>query len=146
MGSAKRETVCTTERSAYKHWTQINLRYGDTDRQGHINNAVYCTLLEAGRVDSLFIGLETIAGPNTAFVIAKLSLDYLNEMNFPGIAEVGTGMLSLGRTSFRMGQCIFKDGICVCTAESVIVLTEEHTHRPIALPDSLIVKLDEISL
>jgi hypothetical protein len=27
------------------------LRYGDTDRQGHINNAVFTTLLETGRVE-----------------------------------------------------------------------------------------------
>ena len=146
MERAKRDTVCTTNRHAYKHWTLINLRYGDTDRQGHINNAVYCSLLEAGRVDYLFVGSETIAGPNTAFVIAKLSLDYLKEMNFPGIAEVGTGLLSLGRTSFRLGQCIFKDGVCVSTAESVIVLTEALSHKPIALPESLTSKLLEIKL
>jgi acyl-CoA thioester hydrolase len=25
------------------------LRYGDTDRQGHVNNAVFATFLETGR-------------------------------------------------------------------------------------------------
>ena len=35
------------------------LRYGDTDRQGHVNNAVYATLFETGRVELLYDG----AGP-----------------------------------------------------------------------------------
>lgn len=144
MAKSERTTVCTTDRTKYKHWTHISLRYGDTDRQGHINNAVHCTLFESGRVDFLFEGLETIAGPRTAFVVAKISLDYLHEMNFPGVAEVGSAVLSTGRTSFRVGQCIYKDDLCVSTAESVIVLTEEVTHKPIPLPDTLLKRLNEL--
>lgn len=32
------------------------LRYGDTDRQGHVNNAVFSTFLETGRVELLLTG------------------------------------------------------------------------------------------
>ena len=32
------------------------LRYSDTDRQGHVNNAVFSTFLETGRVELLFTG------------------------------------------------------------------------------------------
>ena len=30
------------------------LRYGDTDRQGHVNNAVFATFMETGRVELIY--------------------------------------------------------------------------------------------
>ena len=30
------------------------LRYADTDRQGHVNNATFATFLETGRVEFLY--------------------------------------------------------------------------------------------
>jgi acyl-CoA thioester hydrolase len=38
----------------YAHQTFDKLRYGDTDRQGHVNNAVFSTLFETGRVEMLY--------------------------------------------------------------------------------------------
>lgn len=107
----------------------VDLRYGDTDRQGHINNAVFCTLFEAGRVDFVFDGDKPICGPGKAWVIARLNMDYLVEMNFPGEVEVGSRVLSIGRSSFRVGQALFKNGQCCSTAESIIVLTDESTRK-----------------
>jgi acyl-CoA thioester hydrolase len=135
MTSHKRATVCDTDRSFYKHWVSVGLRYGDTDRQGHINNAVFCTLFEAGRVDFVFDGEKPICGPGKAWVIAKLNMDYLAEMNFPGTVEVGSRVLSIGRSSFTVGQALFKDGNCCSTAESVIVLTDEATRKSVPLSD-----------
>lgn len=36
--------------AAYPLHSRDKLRYGDTDRQGHINNAVFATFFETGRV------------------------------------------------------------------------------------------------
>jgi acyl-CoA thioester hydrolase len=123
----------------------VTLRYGDTDRQGHVNNAVFCTLLESGRVDFLFDKDIAICGPGKNWVIARLSLDYLAELNFPGTVEVGSRILSMGNSSFTCGQALFLDGICCCTAESVIVLTDEQTKKSSALPPDTRRILESIS-
>ena len=34
--------------------TYDKLRYADTDRQGHVNNAVFSTFLETGRVELIY--------------------------------------------------------------------------------------------
>lgn len=137
----ERRIICDTDRSAYKQWTSINLRYGDTDRQGHINNAVYCTLFESGRVDFLFDETKSIAGPGTAFVIARLALDYLEEMHFPGIAEVGSKIIAIGTSSFTVGQAVFYKGKCCSTSESIIVLIDEAAGKPIPITDTLEARL-----
>ena len=145
MPSTEKTTTCDTARDAYKTWTSIDLRYGDTDRQGHINNAVFCTLLESGRVAFLYDERGSIAGSGKGFVIAKLTVDFLAEMNFPGVAEVGSKILSIGRSSFTVGQAIFKDGVCCSTSQSVIVLTDETTRKPIPLTDALLNHLRELT-
>jgi acyl-CoA thioester hydrolase len=145
MKSHATKPVCDTTRGSYKHWTTVTLRYGDTDRQGHINNAVYCTFLESGRVDFLYKEDGSIAGPGKTFVIAKLTIDFLAEINFPGTVEIGSKVISVGKSSFRVGQAIFKDGICCSTSESIIVLTDESTRKSTALPDHILETLQALN-
>ena len=105
------------------------LRYGDTDRQGHVNNAVFATFLETGRVEMLFKGGADLVGPNGAFVLARLLLDYRQEVNWPGEVEIGTSVAGFGRSSLRFQQGVFQNGECVATAETVVVLTDTTTRR-----------------
>ncbi|HEY9787746.1 MAG TPA: thioesterase family protein [Candidatus Obscuribacterales bacterium] len=139
------EKLSDTAQDAYRTWTAINLRYGDTDRQGHINNAVFCTIFESGRVSFLFDDDECIAGPGKAFVIAKLTIDFLHEMNFPGVAEVGSKIISIGRSSFTVAQAIFKDGKCCATSQSIIVMTDESTRKSSPLTEAVLHKLRQLT-
>jgi acyl-CoA thioester hydrolase len=126
-----------TDRALYKHWTPVTLRYGDTDSLGHINNAVYTTLFESGRAALLFNRHGAIAGNHKTFVIVHLSVNFIAEMHYPGVAEVGTALDSFGRTSMKLVQGMFTEGVCNATAESTIVLIDEETRRPIAIPDDI---------
>ena len=66
------------------------LRYGDTDRQGHVNNAVFATFMETGRVEMFFGGDTGLSTEDTEFVIVRLELDFLAEVTWPGTVEIGT--------------------------------------------------------
>jgi acyl-CoA thioester hydrolase len=67
---------------------QDKLRYGDTDRQGHINNAVFSTFLETGRVELIYDHAHQLVEPGTAFVIARLEMDFRSELLWPGEVEI----------------------------------------------------------
>ena len=69
------------QHSDYPHWSRDTIRYGDTDRQGHVNNAVFSTFLETGRVQFLMNSGRPIRAPGTNFVIARLVLDFKAEMD-----------------------------------------------------------------
>jgi len=141
----EKKTVADTRREVYKHWTEVNLRYGDTDRQGHVNNAAYCTFFESGRCAFLFDDKgNNVAGDGKGFVIVKLTLDYLEEINFPGIVEVGSRISKLGKSSFTVEQAVFKDGICCSTAESVIVQIDESTKRSSQMSENLVSVLSRL--
>ncbi len=103
------------------------IRYGDTDRQGHLNNAVFSTFLETGRVELLHTGAMGLPEPGAAFVIARLVLDYRAELTWPGSVVIGTRIASVGRSSIRLEQAIFQGERCAATAETVIVQMNEAT-------------------
>ena len=113
------------------------LRYGDTDRQGHVNNAVFLTLLETGRVSLLGnAGAVELRGL-FSFVIARLQIEYRAEIFWPGRVEIGTGVAAIGNTSITMRQALFQDEKCVATAQSVLVQMHAPSKRTVPLGDEL---------
>ncbi|MBS1991743.1 MAG: acyl-CoA thioesterase [Cyanobacteria bacterium SZAS LIN-3] len=125
------------DRKNYKFWTSVTLRYGDTDKLGHVNNAVFATICEAGRAHLLFNREGSIAGAGKTMVLANLNLDFLAEMHFPGTAEVGTAIDSFGKSSLKLFQCIYKDDVCCGISRSTIVLIDEETRKPIPYSEEI---------
>nr|WP_250157402.1 thioesterase family protein [Tianweitania aestuarii] len=111
------------------------LRYGDTDRQGHVNNAVFSTLLESGRVAIIYDKTDSLAAEGCAFVIARLEIDFRAELAWPGEVVVGTAVSKIGRSSFELTQGIFRDGTCAALSRSVIVQMSEESRRSHPLSD-----------
>ncbi|MBI2309139.1 MAG: acyl-CoA thioesterase [Rhodocyclales bacterium] len=109
--------------------TYEKLRYADTDRQGHVNNAVFSTMLETGRVELLYSPQEPLAEAACAFVIASLHLDFRGEITWPGTVEIGTRVARVGSSSLTLEQGLFQEGRCVANAQTVIVQMNEHTRR-----------------
>lgn len=96
------------------------LRYADTDRQGHVNNAVFSTFLETGRVEFLY-GANNIFSEDCSFVVAAIDLKLQAEITWPGKVDIGTGIAHIGNSSMRIFQKLFQHGKTVAVAETVIV-------------------------
>ena len=126
-----------TERGSYAIWSFDKLRYNDTDRQGHVNNAVFATFCETGRVMFLYDEKLNLAGAGAIFVAVRLELDFRSELFYPGRIDIGTRVLGIGRSSFRLGQGIFNGNTCAATAETVLVLMDEATRKAKALTPQL---------
>jgi acyl-CoA thioester hydrolase len=120
----------------YAFHSSDKIRFGDTDRVGHVNNAVFATLLELGRAEMLLKPPAPPLEPGTAIVIARLVIDFKAELNWPGEVMIGTRVAGIGRSSFRMEQALFQNGKCAATAENVIVLMDEATRRSRPLPET----------
>src|SRR5258708_23592060 len=121
------------------------LRYGDTDRQGHVNNAVFTTLLEDGRVEMSYGGESPLLDPGCAFVIGRLELDFIGEIHWPGRVQIGTRIRSISRSSLRMEQGLFQQERLVAWAESVLVQISEASRKSQALSPELIAKLKKLA-
>lgn len=135
-----------TDRRLFPSWARDILRYGDTDRQGHVNNVAFATFCETGRVAMLYDWQNPMAPPGCSFVIARLILDFRGEIFWPGKVDIGTGVLSIGNSSFTLAQGVFVEERCVATSEAVIVLTDESTRRSTPLPQSVRDRLARLAL
>lgn len=116
--------------------SQDKLRYADTDRQGHVNNAVFATFLETGRVEVLYDPERPLADDGASFVIARLALDFRAEITWPGTVDIGTRVGRVGRSSITLDQGLFQDGRLVATAETVIVHVDGESGKGRALSGS----------
>ena len=142
-GAAAATLPPATERGSYAIWTYDQLRYGDTDLQGHVNNAAFATFCESGRVTFLFDDKLNLAGPGAIFAIVRLEIDFRAELFYPGRVDIGTRVLGIGRSSFRLGQGIFNADTCAATSESVLVLMDESTRKAKPLTAQLRAWLEE---
>ncbi|MEJ0067639.1 MAG: thioesterase family protein [Pseudomonadota bacterium] len=135
------EPKSLTDRAAFTLWAHDKLRYADTDRQGHVNNAVFATFLETGRVAFLYDPTAPLAPPGCEFVLARVGVDFRAELRWPGVVDFGSAIRAIGRSSVTIGQGLFVGAQCVATAESVVVLTDATTRRSTPMPEALRARL-----
>jgi acyl-CoA thioester hydrolase len=122
------------------------IRYSDTDRQGHVNNAVFATFLETGRVELLYDPERPLAADDGEFVIASLSLAFRGEINWPGEVQIGTGVRRIGRSSIHIGQVLVQDARRVAEAETVVVQIDTATRQAKSLSPETRERLQGLTL
>ena len=106
------------------HQEFLFLRFGDTDQQGHINNAAYATFCESGRVALLYNPAANMPQAGCHFVIAELTIRFLAEVTFPGDIEVRSRVTRIGRSSLHIEQELVFGGKIVATADNALVMTD----------------------
>ena len=106
------------------------IRYSDTDRQGHVNNAKFSTFLETGRTELLYLYEgHPLHDDDGSFVIAKQELELISEIKWPGTVEIGTLISKVGNSSIGFQQALYQNDILVARANSVIVHVDVNTKR-----------------
>ena len=114
----------------YTFKTFDKIRYADTDRQGHVNNAVFSTMLETGRTEILFNPEMPLAAPGCSFVIANLNLNFLAQVTWPGRVDIGTRIMKVSRSSVVLDTAVFTEaGVCAARAQTIIVHISDETQR-----------------
>ena len=126
--------------------TSDKVRYADTDRQGHVNNAVFSSFLETGRVELLYDPKNNLLTSETSFVIASLKLDFRQEIKWPGTVEIGTGISRIGNSSLEVYQRLFQKEVMVAEATTVIVHVLNSTGKGFPLNDIAITFLQSFLL
>ncbi len=98
--------------SVFRFFQPIDVRYGDLDPQGHVNNAAFVTYLEHARVNYIrhldlwdgksFLGI--------GFILARIELDYKAPIQLTDQVEVGVRVSRLGNKSLDMEYLIRERG------------------------------------
>ena len=122
--------------SDYPLQARDKLRYSDLDPMGHVNNAAFSTFLETGRVEMLHGTAGELARPGAGWVIARLGMDFLGEITWPGEVVTGTGVKRVGTSSVVLEQALFAGDRLAALAETVIVQLDQTTRTSAPLSDT----------
>jgi acyl-CoA thioester hydrolase len=127
----------------YPHRISDNIRFRDLDPQGHVNQAVFMTYFETGRVAMFRTPDLGIGVPGLTYVLVRIEVDYMKELHWPGLIDIGTAVASFGRSSFKVAQAIFRDGACAATARATLVCMDKATRKSAPLPQESIDSLSQ---
>ena len=131
---------------AYPSRTSADIRYADMDRQGHVNNAVFATFSEIGRVAFLYDPARPLAPEGASFVIARLAIDFHAELFWPGTVEIGTGVTRIGRSSMTLAAGTFQQRQARREGRGGDRLFDKQTRTSCPLPADTIAMLERLSL
>jgi acyl-CoA thioester hydrolase len=112
-----------------------NVRFADLDPNQHVNNAVYASYFETGRVSLVKDEANGLMPPGLNWVLVRLDIHFRAELHWPGTIEMGTGVVELGRSSVRFDQVVFSQGRCMASARAITVLVDGATRKPAAMPE-----------
>src|ERR1700716_4439809 len=118
-----------------------NVRFADLDPNQHVNNAVYATYFETGRVTLMKDRSYGLMPAGLAWIMVRLDIHFRAELRWPGTIEMGLGVSKFGRTSVSFDQVVFSEGKCVASAQSVSVLIVDNTRKPAPLTEEIIANL-----
>jgi acyl-CoA thioester hydrolase len=122
------------------HSLRLQVRWGDMDALGHVNNAEYLRYFEQSRVEWLAgLGCRTTrtgAGP----ILAGMTLDYRKPIVYPSEIEIRIYPAKLGNTSFTIASEIVNGrdaGERFAEGEFVIVWLDYDAGKSVRVPDQL---------
>ena len=124
-----------------KHFSiPINVRFRDIDAMGHVNNSVYFTYFEQGRLDFFKAANVDGAFPGFSFILAHISCDYLRPLTIDNQVTLQIQVAKIGRKSFSFTYALVDrtDGKMVyATGESVQVCFDYAQNKTMAVDPDL---------
>ena len=106
------------------HSMVANIRWGDMDAMGHVNNTIYFRYMEMARLD-WFFGMGLPAQPKgEGPVIVNAFCNFIKQLEFPGDVLVRTYVGEMGRTSFDTYHELLRtddpDSVCASGGATVV--------------------------
>jgi acyl-CoA thioester hydrolase len=98
--------------------------------------------METGRVELIYNADDPLLEEGFSFVLAKLDINYIAEVLWPGTVEIGTRVTRVGRSSVTMQQAVFQNGKLCASAETVVVHFDQATRKSHAFSEAQRAKLE----
>jgi acyl-CoA thioester hydrolase len=132
-------------RENYPFWSTEKIRFGDLDRQNHVNNLAVCSYIESGRVEFREREFPEFARDlSISWLVVNFEIAFKAVIGYPGTVDVGTGVLKIGRSSYVLGHGAFSGDLCIATAKTVTVFGDRATERSRPIPDGLRTHLERL--
>lgn len=127
------------QRELFKHTFNENVRWGDCDMLGHVNNTTFLQYIESARVAYIYdvMGTELSVNSVEGWVIAELNCAFHSQLKFPAKIEVCSHISRIGNSSATIDAAIFKKGekAPVFTSTATIVWCNYKAGKSVRISD-----------
>lgn len=93
------------------HTSQIQIRFADIDKLGHVNNAKYLTYFEIARMqffEDEFKNVKDLDWKTKGLILAKTEVEFLVPILLEDKVEIETFCTKIGNKSFELAYRVFK--------------------------------------
>lgn len=127
-------------RTQYCFLFPIQTRWADNDIYGHVNNVTYYSYFDTA-ANALLIqktGFDIQQSPIIGLVVNS-ACDFLQELTYPEVIEVGVAISKIGTSSLTYDLAIFKQGQNEASAQGhfVHVFVERETKKSTPIPHQM---------
>jgi acyl-CoA thioesterase FadM len=122
----------------YPYTIDVPTRFADIDPQWHLNNVRIAEFYQEARISfnhALSQEFDLEHDRDRRVLVARQSIDYLGEVQWPGVLSLGIGVSHVGRSSFSFGLAMFQSARCVGVSDAVLVYGTRQGPAPV--PDRL---------
>ena len=120
--------------ATYPFAVTLEMRFGDMDVWRHLNNVSAARFYEEGRIRFMNHMRQAHAdygAQRFRLMVAHTAIDYLAEGQYPHPITVGVGVVSLGNSSYRVGEALFQQERCIGLADVVLTHIGEAGTAPL---------------
>ena len=123
------------------HETRFRVRYAEIDAQGHVNNAVYLSYFEVGRVEWLRaagLSYRELEERGYGIVVVEVLAHYRRAAFFDDELTLRTELADLSRASMRFEYVVSRDGELLVTGHTRHACVDLATGKPIRVPEEVL--------
>ncbi len=129
------------KREDFRHFFSDEVRWGDCDMLGHVNNATYLRYIESARIAYIsdLMNLTLTSDSDTGWIFADLHCSFLGQLLYPCQMEIGSRITRFGNSSATIVAAVFEQGkqTPAFTSTAVIVWYHYKQQKSMRVPDSI---------
>jgi acyl-CoA thioester hydrolase len=103
---------------------QMQTRFSDLDKVGHVNNVSVAAIFQEGR-NRFIHAFQLLQAAPCNFVVAAAYIEFADDLFHPDPVDISVGLIEVGRSSARVGQVACQNGRICAYAEAVQVARDE---------------------
>lgn len=124
----------------YRYHHPVDVRFADTDLQGHVyfsNYLVYCDEALSGYLQAIGRSWRSLAEQGTEFYFVDTGYRFHGSARFGDRLEVSATISRIGNTSFTAQMGVWHEGELLGNGHITAVMVDPKSRKPVRVPDDL---------
>ncbi|GAB2457434.1 thioesterase family protein [Comamonas humi] len=132
--------ISLPEQKKWVHDSPMDVRWGDMDKLGHVNNTVYFRYMETARVEWLHGLPQSPYSEGRGAVVVNAFCNFVRQIEYPARLVVKMYVSDAARTAFETWYEIEYEGqpgVVYATGGATVVWVDHVQRKAVELPESL---------